>query len=345
MWRGVSTAASHRVNKHWAWSHKEQKQNGCVGVLRSRRTKCRERKPASHSNNSVPLTPSHHHAMTTEIWQLSGDAKTPRYQLERLERSQDKSRGVFRRQTTPNTPNTPSFHLFQLAYQSNRMTADSILKQHQSGAQMANGSRVAIKQHKEPDVSQDRYGQSWHLTEMDLGHFLKSSQHFLFFFIHLCAKFGYLLLFHEACVRLSFQQLGTNQGRSPEARMKRGHTYHILSAYMYELTPMSWGRGDGTEVCKPVTPVHDCVWTFVSVRPVDVFNETTEQIPTMFVATIDETIYTRGQGISRCVRGAKTIYFKPKYDSFRSLTKWFLCLNPNQTISTELSRQKVKKWT
>lgn len=146
-------------------------------------------------------------------------------------------------------------------------------------------------------------------------------------------------------MKLSFQQLGTNQGRSLEARMKRGHTYYIISAYAYELTSMSWGRGDGGEVCKPVTPVHDYVWTFLSVRPVDVFNETTEQIPTMFVATIDKTIYTRGQGISRCVRGAKTMYFKPKHDPFRSLSKWFPCLNPNQTISTESSRHKVKNWT
>ena len=317
MWRGVSAAVSHRVNKQEAWSHREQKQNGCVGVSRSRRTKRRNRKPVSHWNNSVPLTPSHHHAMTTEIWQLSGDAKTSRYQLERLERSQDESRGVFHRQTTPNTP--PPFHLFQLAYQSNRMTADSILKQHQSGAQMANGSRVAIKQHKEPDVSQDRYGQSWLVTEMDLCHFLKRSQHFIFF--------AYL------------------QGCSPEARMKRGHTYYIISAYMYELTSMSWGRGDSGEVCKPVTLVHYCVWTFLSVRPVDDFNETTEQMPTMFVATIDKTIYTRGQGISRCVRGAKTMYFKPKHNPFLSLSKWFPCLNPNQTISMELSRHKVKNWT
>lgn len=213
-----STAASHRVNKHWAWSHKEQKQNGCVGVLRSRRTKCRERKPASHSNNSVPLTPSHHHAMTTEIWQLSGDAKTPRYQLERLERSQDKSRGVFRRQTTPNTPNTPSFHLFQLAYQSNRMTADSILKQHQSGAQMANGSRVAIKQHKEPDVSQDRYGQSWHLTEMDLGHFLKSSQHFLFFFYSLMCKVWVPLTFSRGLCEAFLSTTGNKSRTQPRSQ-------------------------------------------------------------------------------------------------------------------------------
>lgn len=40
-------------------------------------------------------------------------------------------------------------------------------------------------------------------------------------------------------MKLSFQQLGTNQGRSLEARMKRGHTYYIISAYAYELTSMS----------------------------------------------------------------------------------------------------------
>lgn len=73
----------------------EGKQNGSAGVWRTKCRKEKEKKTLSHSDNSVLLTPSHHRTMTTKIWQLSGDPQIPpRFQLERLERSQDKSRRV-----------------------------------------------------------------------------------------------------------------------------------------------------------------------------------------------------------------------------------------------------------
>ena len=34
-------------------------------------------------------------------------------------------------------------------------------------------------------------------------------------------------------------------------------------------------------------------------------------------------------------------YFEPKSDLFWSLVKWFLCLNPNQSISTEIEPKKM----
>lgn len=78
---------------------------------------------------------------------------------------------------------------------------------------MANGSRVAIKQHKEPDVSQDHYGQSWLVTEMDLCHFLKSSQHFYFF--SLMCKFWAPLIFSRGLYEAFLSTTGNKPRTQP----------------------------------------------------------------------------------------------------------------------------------
>lgn len=116
------------------------KTTGICWGLEAKRTK--NEKPLSHSDNSVLLTPSPHYDYK-DLAALRGPSD-PRLQLERLERSRDKSRRV----SWPNNPNTP-FHLIQLAEQQDDCGLNS--KQHQSGGyrkpkwQTAQGSPLATQ--------------------------------------------------------------------------------------------------------------------------------------------------------------------------------------------------------
>ena len=62
-------------------------------------------------------------------------------------------------------------------------------------------------------------------------------------------------------------------------------TCHItVKLHVYDLTFISWGAGDCGEIiadkaAKPVTTDQDCVSTFVSAKPLDIFKEASEQKP------------------------------------------------------------------
>lgn len=136
------------------------KTTGICWGLEAKRTK--NEKPLSHSDNSVLLTPSPHYDYK-DLAALRGPSD-PRFQLERLERSRDKSRRV----SWPNNPNTP-FHLIQLAEQQDDCGLNS--KQHQSGGyrkpkwQTAQGSPLATQRtwhqrrplRPKPALNRDRY--------------------------------------------------------------------------------------------------------------------------------------------------------------------------------------------
>ena len=62
----------------------------------------------------------------------------------------------------------------------------------------------------------------------------------------------------------------------------------MFTLYVYELTSLWGGKGDGGEgkkADKPVTTVQDCVSTFVSETSLDIFKETSGEFTVMFMAT------------------------------------------------------------
>lgn len=79
----------------------------------------------------------------------------------------------------------------------------------------------------------------------------------------------------------------------------------IVTTY---LTLISGGGGGGVkrENWWPVTTVQDCVSTFVSVKLLDIFNETLEQFPDMFLETKQIIFLTGNWDISSRVCAVKT---------------------------------------
>lgn len=60
----------------------------------------------------------------------------------------------------------------------------------------------------------------------------------------------------------------------------------ICVVHIYDLTSVSGSGGDCEKAAEPVTTVRDCVTTFACcVKPQDIFKQTSEQFPALFVAT------------------------------------------------------------
>lgn len=127
--------------------------------LKGNRTKCGEENHSVIWVYSILLTPSHH-CDHKDLAALRGPSD-PRFQLERLERSQDKCRRVLS-QTTQTPPFTSSsWHTRATGWLQTQFRATS--KCRLKKAQMVNFSRVSIN-YKEPDISPERWGQRWHLN-------------------------------------------------------------------------------------------------------------------------------------------------------------------------------------
>ena len=153
---------------------------------------------------------------------------------------------------------------------------------------------------------------------------------------------------------------------------------HIMfTLHVYDLTYIFKGGGDGGGVteenaAKPATTVWDFVSTFVSMKPLDIFKETSGQFPAVFAAPKKNNIFQQEVGtiswtvtgdqnryfkpklaklgetaakpetmgvwnhwIFCCICGDESRYFKPKHDLFLSKTKWLLYINLT-SISTVL---------
>ena len=64
----------------------------------------------------------------------------------------------------------------------------------------------------------------------------------------------------------------------------------MFTLHVYDLTFILWDGGNGVgataeKTVEPVAPFQDCTLTFVSVKPLNIFKETSGQFPAMVVAS------------------------------------------------------------
>ena len=85
------------------------------------------------------------------------------------------------------------------------------------------------------------------------------------------------------------------------------------------------------KIDKPVTTVRDCVSTFVSVKPPDIFKGVLQTIPIHFCGNKKRTPLKNSWDISICVCG----------NQIRIFCGVFVVPKLNQTMSTALSQNKV----